>query len=129
MASLAWPGVARCQSFRSAHRLPPDRMPSVHIDLPIFIGPDVALGHFGIDVMLERMPRKDEPFPWPNTWLGSHRGLFMGQSHQVWALSECEGPGPEIHFNMFGLVCSNRAEALAVVRHIEGVESCVFDEY
>jgi hypothetical protein len=99
----------------------------VHIDLPIFIGSDVACGYFGCDIEVERLPQKDETFPWPKPWLIAFRELFEGQSTQVWGEAAWEWPPSEIHFTLYGLVCADWDEARALVQHIERVSGSLFN--
>ncbi|SHN23874.1 hypothetical protein SAMN02787076_04350 [Rhizobacter sp. OV335] len=99
----------------------------VHIDLPIFIGSDVACGYFGCDVEVERLPQKDESFPWPKPWLIAFRELFERQSTQVWGKAAWDWPPSEIHFTLYGLVCADWDEARALVQHIERVSGSLFN--
>lgn len=104
-------------------------MHSVHIDLPIFIGPNVAFGYFACDIEVDRMPASGTPFPWPQAWLATHEALLVGQANQVWGQAPWKGPASGTHFTLFGIVCADRKTADALVHRIEEVEGCMFTEH
>jgi len=105
-------------------------MVSVHIDLPIFSSPTEPFGWFSGDVDLAVLPAKDEPFSWPEKWLGEFPEIFAGQAKQVWG-DPVDWPYPpaRAHITMYGLVCSDRAEARQLAQHIERCSGIAFEEH
>ena len=105
-------------------------MVTVHIDLPIFSSPTEPFGYFLGSVELATMPRKDEAFPWPATWLEKFRGVFEDQTMQVWGeASAWPYPPPDAHFTLYGLVCRDRDQAHEIARHIGNCSGMAFEEH
>ena len=105
-------------------------MVSVHIDLPIFSSPTEPFGWFSGDVELAAVPAKDEPFAWPENWLGEFPEIFAGQTVQVWG-DPIDWPYPpdRMHITMYGLVCDGRNDARLLAQHIERCSGIEFEEH
>ncbi len=105
-------------------------MVTVHIDLPIFSSPKEPFGWFSGEVEFAAVPAKDEPFAWPEKWLGEFRELFAGQATQVWGdPDDWPYPPASVHIAMYGLVCRDRSEARQLSQHIERCSGIIFDEH
>jgi hypothetical protein len=104
-------------------------MVAIHIDLPIFIGDTTAFGYFSGDVELTTLPAEGVPFPWPETWLTQHQALFAKHGNQVWGTSKWPYPPVDTLVTMYGIHCTDEAEARSLVAHIESVTGFLFSEH
>jgi hypothetical protein len=98
----------------------------IRIDLPLFYSPTGAFGHFSGEIEVSYLPRPNEPFPWPESWLKNHEVLLKEQSNQVWSINPCKDSPARPHVAMFGIVCSGREEAGLLSKHIERVSGIAF---
>ena len=102
-------------------------MVTVPIDLPIFSSPTEPFGWLSGDVVFASVPEKDEPFAWPEKWLGEFSELFAGQATQ----DPVDWPNPpaSARITMYGSACRGRDETRQLSRHIERCSGIVFDEH
>lgn len=103
-------------------------MVTVSIDLPIFSSPTEAFGFFAGPVQLTCMPEAGKPFPWPEEWTRQFSEIFEEQSSQVWRVGDWPHPPAAKSVTMYGLVCSDPAQARGLASHLEHCTGILFSE-
>jgi len=98
----------------------------IHLGVPLFPSPTTALGNVSGTFEVQELPRANEAFLWPESWVSAHPSWFSPEQSRVVGVAEGNGLPVVV---LDGIVFESEVEARECAAFLEGVAGLFFDEW